>query len=306
MYTTTMDRTLEYIITKEFHNRTIADFLSAQNFCHQTIVYLKQTPNGIMQNGIWVHVTGILREHDVLRLHWVEPHQASSVVPVCMDLDILYEDEDILLINKASDTPIHPSMGNYHNTLANGVMAYYESKGCDFTFRCINRLDRDTTGLTIIAKNCQSAGILSRRVASREVHRTYLAICEGQTNEKGTILAPICRKDDSTIERCVNFEKGESAITHYTRLSYNENLHLSLVRIQLETGRTHQIRVHMKHLGHPLIGDFLYNPNMNHMKRQALHSYSLDFLHPVTNESCHFIAPLPEDMRRLFPSVEVS
>lgn len=300
-----MKRTLEYIITEEFHNHSIQDFLHSKEFCHQTIVYLKQTTNGILLNGEWVHINHLLKENDMLTLSWLEPHKETNIEAIAMPLDIIYEDEDIIIINKASNVPIHPSMGNHNNTLANGIMYYFNQKDEDFTYRCMNRLDRDTTGLTIIAKNCQSAGILSRSIQKREVHRTYLAICEGLVEESGTINAPIARKNDSTIERCIDFEKGETAITHFQRIDYNNKKNLSLVKLQLETGRTHQIRVHMKHIKHPLIGDFLYNPNLTDIKRQALHSYSLEFEHPITKKKLYLTASLPEDMQKLFASNKI-
>ena len=142
-----------------------------------------------------------------------------------------------------------------------------------------------------------SAGILSRMVSAREIHRTYQAICKGKVPEEGTIDKPIARAADSTIERCVDEIHGERAVTHYKLLTYVEEKDLSLVELQLETGRTHQIRVHMKYIGHPIIGDFLYNPDYQYIKRQALHSASLEFVHPVTKEKMHFHAPLHRDMQ---------
>ena len=193
--------------------------------------------------------------------------------------------------------PIHPSLNNYENTLANAVAYYYDSQNIPFVFRCINRLDRDTTGVTMLAKNPFSAGILSEMVRNREIHREYLAIADGLFDAKeGLVDAPIGRKDGSTIEREVNYETGEKAVTHYSILKENQVLNCSLLKLWLETGRTHQIRVHMKHLGHPLLGDFLYNPDMTHIKRQALHSYSLTFNHPITKEPMQFVAPVPDDM----------
>ena len=170
-----------------------------------------------------------------------------------------------------------------------------------FDFRCINRLDRDTSGLTIIAKHIVSAGILSHRIADKNnaetgILREYLAIVKGPvTPPQGTINAPLGRKDGSIIERTIDFEHGEHAVTHY-RVVHEKNGH-SLLSLILETGRTHQIRVHLKYAGFPLIGDYLYNPDMEHMERQALHAYHLRFRHPITGEPLEFTAPIPEDMR---------
>ena len=194
--------------------------------------------------------------------------------------------------------PIHPSLNNYYNSLANGLAWYFEQQNKPFIFRCVNRLDRDTSGLTIIAKHMLSAGILSAMVSRREIHREYLAVVHGRiTPEKGTIDAPICRLGDSIIERHVDFEKGERAVTHYCLKEY-KNGH-SLLSIHLETGRTHQIRVHMKYIGFPLVGDSLYNPSditPACITRQALHSHRLQFRHPITGEEMEFVQELPEDM----------
>lgn len=295
-----MERVLEYIITDEFHNKTIEQFLKHMDFPHQAIVQLKKTTEGIQKNGIWAYVSEKLKAGDVLLLHLVEDSEETSIQPVFVEVPILYEDEDLLIIDKPANMPIHPSMNHHEGTLANGLLYYFKEKGESFTFRCINRLDRDTSGLTIVAKHLLSAGILSRQVQNREIKRTYRAICQGKVPESGTIDAPIARVCDSTIERCVDPLRGETAITHFSTLSYDALNDLSLVELSLETGRTHQIRVHMKHLGHPIIGDFLYNPNFTFCNRQALHSASLSFVHPITKENMHFTSSLPEDLQCMF------
>ena len=292
-----MTRTLEYKITEDSPSMKIGDFLKKEGFSRQCIIALKKQENGILLNGIWSYVNTTLSVGDTLTLTLTEEDSSAKIPPIDLPLHILYEDEDILVLNKPADMPIHPSLNNYENTLANAVAYYYDQKNIPFVFRCINRLDRDTTGVTMLAKNPFSAGILSEMVRNREIHREYLAIAHGIFDEKeGTIDAPIGRKDGSTIEREINFETGEKAITHYTVVNENKALNCSLIRLWLETGRTHQIRVHMKHLGHPLLGDFLYNPDMTYIKRQALHSYSLSFNHPITKKPMHFTAPVPSDM----------
>lgn len=295
-----MERKLEYKITKEFHNKTIEQFLKHMDFPHQAIVQLKKTHEGILKNGIWAYVNEKLCEGDVLLLHLVEDVEETSIQPIFVELSIVYEDEDLIVIDKPANMPIHPSMNHHEGTLANGLLYYYQEKGEHFTFRCINRLDRDTSGLTIVAKHMLSGGILSRQVQAREIKRTYRAICQGLVPESGTINAPITRVNDSTIERCVDYTHGEHAITHYHRLAYDKEKNLSLVELHLETGRTHQIRVHMKHMGHPIIGDFLYNPDFTHCTRQALHSASLEFVHPITKEKLHFTSSLPKDLKCSF------
>ena len=295
-----MERRIKYQITDEFHNKTIEQFLKSNEYPHQAIVQLKRTHEGILRNDVWAYTSEKLETGDILSLHLIEDDADTSIQPLYVPLEIVYEDEDLLVINKPANMPIHPSMNHHEGTFANGLLYYFQQKNENFTFRCINRLDRDTSGLTIVAKHLLSAGILSRQVSKKDIKRTYRAICEGLVNETGTIDAPIARTHDSTIERCVNFETGERAVTHYKRISYCEEKNLSLVELQLETGRTHQIRVHMKHIGHPIIGDFLYNPDFSYCNRQALHSYQLSFVHPLTKKEMHFASPLPEDLKCIF------
>lgn len=297
-----MNRTITYIIEEKNTNQTIGQFLKERGFSHPVIVGLKKTNQGILRNGRWAYVSERMNAGDVLTVNIEETASNDNLVPLLCPLDIIYEDEDLLIVNKPAHMPIHPSMGNHENTLANAFAYYFKDEKSPFIFRCINRLDKDTTGLTILAKNPLSAAILGRQVSNRTIHRTYLAICEGTIPATDIIDAPIARTTDSAIMRCVNFAEGEPAVTHYQRLSYDPVLDLSLVKLQLETGRTHQIRVHMKYIGHPLIGDFLYNPNTKFITRQALHSYSLDFEHPLTKEKMHFHAPLPADMECIFPT----
>ncbi len=295
-----MTRTLQYHITEEYENMPIGLFMKSMGFSRQCVITLKKQEESILVNGEWSYVNRLLKVGDTLTLTLTESEASEKILPIDLPLDILYEDEDILVLNKPADMPIHPSLNNYENTLANAVAYYYETQNIPFVFRCINRLDRDTTGVTMLAKNPFSAGILSEMVRNREIHREYLAIASGILEEKeGIVDAPIGRVEGSTIERCIDFEHGEHALTHYTVIQENKNLNCSLLKLWLETGRTHQIRVHMKHLGHPLLGDFLYNPDMTLMKRQALHSHSLTFKHPITKEPMHFTAPVPSDMKSL-------
>ena len=292
-----MKRTFHYTIPTEYNEHTLLSFLKDKKYSSQIITHLKRTGNGILLNGEWGRVRDILHTNDVLTIQLIEDASSENIVPKNLPLDILYEDEDILIVNKAANTPIHPSQGNYDNTLANAVAYYYQQKGESFTYRCINRLDRDTTGLLIIAKHMYSASLLSDMVANRDIHREYLAVATGEVPETGTIIAPIGRVDGSTIERHIDEQHGDYACTHYKRLAYNNGY--SLVSLKLETGRTHQIRVHMKHIGHPLPGDFLYNPNYEVINRQALHSYRLSFKHPISGKHMEFVAEVPEDMKRI-------
>ena len=296
-----MDRTINYQITEEADGLRIEQFLRHQGYSYQNITQLKKMPESILRNGVWEYMRSPLATGDLLTVHIQENESSPNIPPVELPLSIIYEDEDILVVNKPAGMPIHPSLNNYENSLANGLMWYYTQQGKPFIFRCTNRLDRDTSGLTIVAKHYVSAGILSAMIANKAtsgITREYLAIVKGSVlPSEGMITAPLGRKEGSIIERCVDFEKGESAVTHY-RVLDEKNGH-SLVSLILETGRTHQIRIHMKYLGYPLIGDYLYNPDMEQIQRQALHAWKLSFVHPITGEKMQFTAPLPEDMAKV-------
>lgn len=295
-----MKTTMTYLIQQQDIQKTVEQFLLSNGYSAALIRRLRHTEQSILKNGSPVYTTYRLDEGDSLAVTLPEEHGSENIVPVPMDLDIRYEDRDLLVVNKAAGVPIHPSQGNHDNTLANGIAWYLGEKGEAATYRAINRLDRDTTGLLILARHALSACMLSEMVRTHAIRRCYLAAASGLVPPEGVIDAPIARAGDSTIERCVDFERGDSARTHYRTLCYNRDTDCSLVELRLETGRTHQIRVHMKHIGHPLPGDFLYNPDYRLIGRQALHSWQLDFIHPIKKEPLHFEAPLPEDMRRLF------
>ena len=302
-----MQRILEYPITPQDSQMNIGSFLRAHGFSHHIIVHLKKTADGISVNGLRAYTNQILQNGDLLIININEETSSKNIEAVNLPIDIVYEDEDIMIVNKSADIPIHPSQGNHDNTLANGVAYYFAKQGIPYTYRCINRLDRDTTGILILAKHMLSAAILSQMMKERQINRTYLALVEGTLLNNKTINAPIGRKDGSTIERVIDEQNGETAITHYktittTVLNASDNVspqEISLVELHLETGRTHQIRVHMTSIGHPLLGDSLYNPNSHILNRQALHSHKLSFKHPLTNEPLSFTCSLPKDMASL-------
>lgn len=293
-----MNRIFHYQITENEQGTTVLDFLRKKGFSRHILSSMKADKEALTRNGQRIGGREQLLAGDHFRVRLLETVDSDGIVPVSMPLSILYEDEDILVINKPADMPVHPSIGNYTNTLANGVAAYLDAKDEHSPFRCINRLDRDTSGALILAKNAFSAAVLSTQMRNRQIRRTYLAVVEGITPPNGTIFAPISRVDDSVIERHVDFLRGEPAVTHYERLEV-KNEH-SLLEIHLETGRTHQIRVHMGYIGHPLPADYLYHPVYDCFKRQPLHSLQLEFRHPVTDKPMCLLAPVPEDMCNAF------
>jgi len=302
-----MNRILTYVITENEQGISINNYLKNQGYSSRSLIELKKMRESVLINGEWVYLNRLLQAGDTLTIHIQEEESSEKIPPVKLPLDIVYEDEDLLVINKPANMPIHPSMNNYENSLGNALAWYFAKQGKPFVFRCINRLDKDTSGLTVIAKHILSAGMLSAMVASKSESsftREYLALVRGDvTPLSGMISAPIARREGSVLEREVNFQSGEHAVTHYKVIT-TQNGH-SLVSLKLETGRTHQIRVHMKYLGFPLIGDHLYNPDMEYIGRQALHSHRLCFHHPITHKLMEFTAPLPEDMINVIGNVDV-
>lgn len=293
-----MNRNIDYIIDEDSAGLRVEQFLRRKRYSGQNLSEIKRMPKSILVNGVHYYMRQELSTGDHLQVRICETQNSEKIPPTKLPLDIVYEDEDLLVLNKPAGMPIHPSLNNYTNSIANALAYYFQSQGKPFIFRCCNRLDRDTSGLTIVSKHLVSGSILSDMTKYRKVHREYLAIVRGSvTPSEGTIQAPLGRKDGTIIERTVDWEHGEDAVTHY-KVVKEANGH-SLVSLRLETGRTHQIRIHMKYLGYPLIGDYLYNPDMEYMTRQALHSHHMEFTHPITGEHMSFTAPLPEDMARV-------
>ncbi len=291
-------RQIRYEIPEEMWGHKISEFLHGKGFSNQNLTKLKKINHSIDINGRWEYMGYRLQKGDVLQVLIVEEESSKKIPPVKLPLEVVYEDEDILVVNKPAHMPIHPSMKHYENTLGNAVAYYFMEQNKPCIYRCINRLDKDTSGLTILAKHFVAASMLYDQMVAREIKRTYYAITDGEVpEEEGTINAPIGREGDSVVVRAVDYEKGDEAITHYRVLGRGGGL--SLVECHLDTGRTHQIRVHMKHLGYPLIGDFLYHPENHTMDRQALHAGKLCFRQPVTGEELSFSVAFPQDMDRI-------
>ena len=212
-----MDRIVRYEITDKDAGTELLAFLRGRGFSRHILTSMKADKHAILLNGERGFGHSVLKSGDRLRVRIAET-ETSSILPVSMDFPVLYEDEDLLVVNKPANTPIHPSLGNYENTLANAAAYYFAQRGEAFVYRCVNRLDRDTTGALILAKNALSAAVLSGQMRNRKIRRTYLAIAKGVPPERGTVFAPIARADGSAIEREVNFETGEKTATHFERL----------------------------------------------------------------------------------------
>jgi len=255
---------------------------------------LKSTEDGMLLNGRPVHLDTCVNKGDVLCVT-VYDNNSGYIIPIALELDILYEDDDVILINKPSGMPSHPSLNHREDTLANGLMYYFRNR--PFTVRIITRLDRETSGVVLVAKNPVSAQKLSDEMCEKNIHKTYIASINGKLIQKrGTISAPVSRKENSAILRCVS-NKGKEAITEYEVLK--ELNGLSLIKLHPKTGRTHQLRVHMSYMGTPIYGDDLYGaPQKN--ERTRLHCYEISFVHPMRGEMITVSAPVPYDITQLF------
>ena len=251
----------------------------------------------ITLNGNSIYIHHSLQIGDIIECDLDYEEDNSNIVPTPISLSIIYEDDCYLIIDKPAGLPIHPSAYHYEDSLSNGVRYYFDKIGLKKKIRPINRLDKDTSGLVVFAKNEYVQECLVKQMKSKEFVKKYIAIVDGNLSSKeGIINAPIARKNNSIIERCVS-DNGESAITHYKVLSSNKENNFDAVECTLETGRTHQIRVHFSHIGHPLLGDTLYGKASSLIDRQALHSYYISFIHPIEKIKKVYESKLPNDMK---------
>lgn len=288
-----MNKTIKILVDDVFSGKEVKYFLKKVIGISDAIITdLKKTEEGILVNNERVFVTHILKAGDSLSINITD--KKSDIPESDIPLDIIFEDEDIIVLNKQRGVPTHPSLNHYEDTLANGLMKYYSGK--DFTFRAVTRLDRDTSGVVIVAKNPFSGAILSENMKAGKIKKEYQAVINGRINPmSGVINAPIKRKYESMILRCVSPD-GKTAITVYETLTVNDNF--SLVRLNPITGRTHQLRVHLSHMGTPIYGDDLYGaPQTEESVR--LHCRKVTLSHPSTGEEISFEADLPEDMKVL-------
>ena len=288
-----MSRKIEYIIDEEYNGRKVKNYLRGKaKISSRLMNSLKTYENGITLNGEHIRTIDILKTGDVLAVNI--PDKFSEIEPIEMPLDIIYEDDDFIVINKSPFIAMHPTHNHQGDTLANALTFHLQNEGKPTVFRAVGRLDKGTSGVVICALNSHAAA----RIPST-AQKEYLAVVSGKTNEKGSIEAPIYRPDPMKTIRCVD-ERGDYALTHYEKLKGNKKY--SLVRVKIETGRTHQIRVHFASLGMPLAGDSLYGEDEFGIGHQLLHCAKVSLIHPVTGEKMTFEAEMPEDMRKFIDS----
>lgn len=293
-------RTLTHIVTPEEEGRTVRSLLKGRwQFSSHAISRLTRVENGIRVNGVHARTTAVLRAGDKVEVESGD-HRPPKAAPVPGNwpLPVVWEDEDLLVVNKPAGMTAHASSFLPDTPTVAGALAF--SRGTDFIFHPVSRLDKGTTGLMVIAKSGYVHDLLRRQLHTDAFRREYRGVCLGVPDPpQGTVDLPIGRAEGSAIARQIRPD-GDSAVTHYETLETRNGL--SLLRLLPETGRTHQLRLHMATLGCPLAGDWLYgkeDPTL--IPRPALHSYALELVHPVTGEVLHLTAPLPEDMVRLGP-----
>ncbi len=287
---------MEITYTIEENNKTIKQILKERLFISDRLLtFLKKNSLILYNNDKITNLNILARLNSTVTVDLNFEEDNNNIVPIKMDLKIIYEDEALLIIDKPAGIPVHPSILHYTNSLSNGVKYYFDSINLKKKIRPVNRLDRNTSGIVIFAKNQYIQECLIHQMQTKEFKKTYLAVVEGHFKKlNGTIDAPITRKENSIIERCVA-ENGEKSITHYKVLKQNFEKNYDIVECLLETGRTHQIRVHLSYIGHPLIGDTLYGNNSKYISRQALHAYKVEFIHPITNKLTQFTSDVPKD-----------
>lgn len=280
-------------VDEEHDGKKLGEYLQGKLMLSRNGLIKVKKSGSLKVNGSAAHTDKVLKAGDRIEFEFKDQN-SENILPEYMELDILYEDDYMIVINKEAGIPTHPSRNHYMGTLANGLMYHLMEEGRNITIRPVNRLDRNTSGLVLFAKSSHVQHLLSLKSGKANTEKEYLAIAQGNVEtDSGTIDAPIAREKPESIKRVVR-EDGDRAVTNYRVIDRYEDY--SLLSIVLETGRTHQIRVHMAHMGHPLIGDELYGGSQERIKRHALHAYKMEMMHPIIHTKLSFKADIPEDM----------
>lgn len=299
---------MEITIDERYDGTVLRSYLKTTlGLSVKMLSHLKNDEAGIVVNGKRVTVRYVLQSGDVLTLA-DQDRVSGHVIPTRLPVEILYEDDDVLVVNKPPNMPTHPSHGHLDDTLANGLVYYYNEKGIPFVFRPISRLDRNTSGAILVAKHKIAAARLDEAMRERRIEKTYLALLSGQLLPvEGRIEGYICRTDMSIITRrvCRADEKGAMyALTEYKTIAGNERA--TLVRAYPHTGRTHQLRVHFTSLGCPILGDDLYGDASEWIGRHALHAAAVWFPHPKDGHRVRVEAPLCSDIQSALNALQLS
>ncbi|HHW48448.1 MAG TPA: RluA family pseudouridine synthase [Clostridiaceae bacterium] len=290
---------LNYAIGPECEGKTVKHVLKNKLGLSERLIKKLKYSGKVFCNSVPVHVIAQVKSGDVISVSIDFDEENDNVIPEEIDLDIIYEDDCLIAVNKQADMVVHPTCNHPTGTVANGLIWHLNRQGVNKKIRPVSRLDRDTTGIIIFAKNEYVQEHLVRQMKNKTFLKEYIGVVHGIVeNTRGTIDLPIERKPGSIMLRHIS-ESGYAAITHYEVISYLTSA--TFLRFFLETGRTHQIRVHCQAIGHPLFGDTLYSDFNDSVliKRQALHSYKASFLHPVTKNTIELSAPIPQDITQL-------
>lgn len=293
---------MEIVVPQTWTGYTIEHIL--QNVWHAPKAFLHRLrmDKGVKLNGETVVWSSALSQGQRLLIH-IFQEEDFGVIPEFLPIEPIYEDDHLLIVNKPAGMDTHPNEAGQRGTLANGVAFHWQTNGLLAKVRHIHRLDRDTTGGVVFAKHALSGAILDRMLTSRSISRTYIAFVHGLLKtQKGTINYPIGRDRHHPTRRRVS-ERGDRAVTHFELIETFPKMRLSLVKLRLETGRTHQIRVHLSHIGHPIIGDDLYGGKTDLLGRQALHANRIEFIHPFTDQTLDTTIHWPPDLLRLKDSI---
>ena len=294
-----MSRYLNWTVPPELAGIKVDTLLKRHLNLSGTVVRrIKWLEDGILVDGVRVNTRFVPRAGQVLSVRLSDPERRSGIVPAPGPLDLIYEDEDLVVLNKTPGVPVHPGPGHFDDTICNFLLYYYDSVGIEADAHPVHRLDRGTSGLLAVAKHAHAQEVLKNQLHTAAFRREYLAVCRGTPSPAaGVVDAPLGPKPGSLVEQMVRPD-GKPARTRYETLAVYGGR--ALLRLELDTGRTHQIRVHLAHLGHPLLGDFLYGaeePDL--IPRPALHSWRLALRHPITGKELLFTAPVPADMAGL-------
>ena len=282
----------EFLVDKDFEKQTVGRYL--RTYCSvsaRTLAKLKRVEGAILLNSNKARAVDPVKKGDKISID-IPSGVSDGVTAVELPIDIVYEDKYLVVINKPPFMPVHPTKVHQLDTLANALCFYAKQRGEQYTFHAVNRLDRNTSGLVIVAKDRHTASIMSQN----EITKHYTAYVMGEIADKGTVNEPIELSENSKIVRTVTPE-GKPSVTHYEPLEFKDGF--TVLKLVLETGRTHQIRCHMSHIGHPLLGDDLYGGSMSKINRHALHCGFISFNHPINDEFIEISADLPDDMKGL-------
>lgn len=284
----------------EENNASLKHILTQDMSISMRLLYSLKKNEVVKVNSLFLKNHDMVKKGDIIEVSLEDEENDYAAQP--MDIKALYEDEDLYVIEKPPFMVVHPTKGHQSDTLANGLIYFFKKNNIRSKIRFVNRLDRDTSGILIVAKNSYCHSVLTKDDAMHSMKKTYIAVVEGHiSNDEGTLDLPIGRAQDG-IKRIVD-DEGQRAVTHYKVLKHLSDA--SLVEISLETGRTHQIRVHFSHIGHPLMGDDLYGGDMEHIQRQALHCSELEFLSPRKEHKDTVKSELPQDMRELIEKLSL-